>query len=225
MKYFIANWKANKNLKEALLWVDELKALLVESKKTLDAIEAEEVKIIICPPYPLIIPISEALDKIKKIQFGSQDLSFYNAGAYTGEVAVRTLEGIVSYSIIGHSERRKYFKDSDASVDQKVQLANEHGIEPIVCVRDAHDLIPKGIKIVAYEPIEAIGSGANQPVEETLVMRHDLHIGRDVTFLYGGSVNEQNASEYTKHNEIDGLLIGGASLDPESFYKIINSAL
>lgn len=224
MKYFIANWKANKNEKEADSWAQSFLGLIEKDDVLQKSIEKTEIEIVVCPPFPFISTVKSLL-KESSVKIGAQDISYFGGGAYTGEVSARMLTGVIDYVLVGHSERRQYFHEKDYTIDQKVANAKEAGIEPILCVRGNHDVIPGGVGIVAYEPVEAIGSGANQPVEKTLEMRSGLHIGRDTAFLYGGSVTEDNALEYVGQDKIDGLLVGGASLDPGRFYKIINSAL
>src|SRR3989344_4204205 len=118
MKYIIANWKANKNIEEAEKWVNEFSALLKNNKELLKKIQAKSLKIIIAPSFHLLSKVKELLPE--NIFLVAQDLSFYNRGSYTGEVPSSTLVGLVEYAILGHSERRKYFKETNNVVDQKV---------------------------------------------------------------------------------------------------------
>lgn len=217
MKYIIGNWKANKNKAQAKAWIGEFLELSLENFQ-------DKVAIIVCPPYPFLTLAHKAF-KDTPIQLGSQDISFFHAGSYTGEVAANTLADLVSYCIIGHSERRRYFKETDATVAQKTANVRDFEIEPIVCVRGISDQIPKNVKIIAYEPVHAIGTGNNESVKKILEVKKCLHLDPDTIFIYGGSVIPDNSEEYLGSDEIDGVLLGGASLDPKKFYKIIKYAL
>ncbi len=218
MKYIIANWKANKNLKESEKWIQEFLGLLKKDKNLQNKIENKSLNIIIAPSFHLLQKVKELLPR--GLFLASQDLSFYNRGSYTGEVPASTLVGLVDYAILGHSERRKYFKETNNILDQKVALALENDIEPILCVRGRDDLIPKGVMIVAYEPEWAIGTGKNADLDMVLEMKKSLPLNKDSSFLYGGSVDENSIKEYLDSVEIDGFLVGGASNNPESFYKM-----
>lgn len=224
MKYLVANWKANKNLNEALIWIDVFNNLLKKNKKVEEKLRNDKLKIIICPSYHLIYPVSEKLINIPNITLGAQDVSFFEKGSYTGEVSASTLVGLAEFVIIGHSERRRYFKETNAIIDQKIKLAKQYRIEPILCVRDKKDLSSE-VEIVAYEPVNAIGSGNNEDANNVLQMKQSLHLDPDIKFLYGGSTNEENAASYIKTGQIDGFLVGTASKDPHSFYNTVQASL
>lgn len=213
MKYFVANWKANKNFEEASLWINIF---------TKQAVVDEETRVIICPPYPLLYPLSQKIKKLKNIYLGVQNVSIFDNGAYTGEVTAQILEGLASFAIVGHSERRKYFNENDLDMEKKIHQAKKYHLEPILCVRDHKDKIPLGVKIVAYEPVGAIGTGLNEKLPKVLAMKQKLNLASETFFLYGGSVNETNAKEYLTSGEIAGFLVGGASLDPIKFSRIVN---
>lgn len=215
MKYFVANWKANKNLDEALRWIDIFAKQLPEKNGA---------KIIICPPFQLLYSLAEKIKKLKNIYLGAQDISAFNNGNFTGEVTAKMLKNLIQYSIIGHSERRKYFSETDKEIEKKVIQAKKNQIEPILCVRDEKDKIFPQVKIVAYEPVFAIGTGINESPEKVLFMKKRLNLKSNTIFLYGGSVNEVNIKKYLSTNEIDGFLIGAASLDPIRFSHIIKLA-
>lgn len=217
MKYIIANWKANKTLSEVKTWLN------VFSKKDLSFIKSE-LQIIICPPYPFLSLVKEKLQDCSYVKIGSQDISFFEKGAYTGEVSVENLSDLVDYALIGHSERRYYFEETARILFQKFNLALDNNIKPIFCIRSAADIIPERSIFVAYEPVYAIGTGRNESLDQILKVKKNLSFSKDVKFIYGGSVNENNSSYYLKNQEIDGLLVGGASLSPEKFYKIIKQA-
>lgn len=216
MKYFIANWKANKNLKEGAEWIDKFLTLPIHS---------DRIKVVICPPHPLIYPLKQKLPTNTSISLGSQDLSTFESGSYTGEVTAKSLRGLVDFTIIGHSERRKYFNENDEVLFRKTQLAKQYNIEPIYCVRDEKDKIPYGVKIIAYEPVYAIGSGFNEPIEKVLEMKQKIHLPPQTALLYGGSIDQNNADSYLSSAEIGGLLVGNASLDPREFFEIVKLSL
>lgn len=212
MRYFIANWKANKYLNEALQWID---------KFLTSPLRSDHVKVVLCPPYPLIIPLKEKIKHTKNVYLGAQDISSFESGSYTGEVTAKSLLGLVDYVIVGHSERRKYFNENYETLFKKTHLAKKYGIEPIFCLRDAKDQIPDDVKMLAYEPVYSIGTGKNEDLQKTLEVKNKLNLKESMVFLYGGSVNKNNASSYLDSPEIDGFLVGGASLDPTEFFKII----
>ena len=215
MKYFIANWKANINLEEALNWIN--KFLTMPSRN-------DRFKMVICPPAHLIFPINLRLKESEIISLGVQDLSSFESGNYTGEITAKSLQGLVDYAIIGHSERRKYFNEVYDLLSKKVLLAKKYQIEPIFCVRGENDPIPPSVRIVAYEPVYAIGSGNNEPIGKVLEVKQKLKLPKNAVFIYGGSVNKNNISSYLHCQEIDGLLIGNASLDAKEFHDIVNQA-
>lgn len=213
MKYFVANWKANKNLEQASLWIDMFIKELVIGDRT---------KVVICPPYHLLYPLAQNFKRLKNIYLGAQNISIFDNGSFTGEVTARMLAGLVQYSIIGHSERRKYFNETDDDIEKKIIQAQKYHIQPILCVRDGKDKIPPSVKIVAYEPVGAIGTGLNEEASKVLAMKQKLNLFSKTTFLYGGSVDENNTQSYLKTGQIDGFLIGGNSLDPIKFSRIIS---
>ena len=215
MRYFIANWKANKTIDEALDWLDRLLKIPLRN---------ERAKIIVCPAFHLLYPLRLKLKDYPFISLASQDVSAFESGSYTGEVTARSLQDLVEYAIIGHSERRKYFNETYELLTKKVFLAKKHQIEPIFCLRNENDPIPPGIQIVAYEPVYAIGSGNNEPIGKVLEVKQKLKLPKNAVFIYGGSVNKNNISSYLHCQEIDGLLIGNASLDAKEFHDIVNQA-
>lgn len=214
MKYFIANWKANKNIGEALAWCSAFKSKYVAK---------DDVVAVICPPFPFLNDLKKELAGLKNIFIGSQTVSSIEKGSFTGEVTALNLVGLATYSIIGHSERRKNFGEIDEDLAKKTFLAKQYGLEPIYCIRDEKDIVPPDVKLVAYEPVAAIGTGQNESPEKVVEMKKKLNL-QDKVFIYGGSVNEENVKSYLATGEIDGFLIGGASLDGERFVKIINQS-
>lgn len=220
MKYLIANWKSTKNIINVSEWVDDFNKLLKVKIKLLNKLDNDEIKIIICPSYHLISLVKQKIVKHKNINLGSQDVSFFEQGNYTGEVSAQNLKELINYSIVGHSERRKYLKETDNIIDQKVQILNDYAIEPILCVRDENDQIPSGIKFIAYEPVYAIGTGNNEDLDKILNSKNKIITDKDKIFIYGGSVNSENILQYSKSLEIHGFLVGNASKDPISFIDI-----
>lgn len=243
-KIVAGNWKMNKTPSEAVALVNELKPLVA----------SDEVDVVFCVPAVDIIPAMEAA-KGSNIQIGAENMYYEESGAYTGEIAPNMLTDIgVKYVIIGHSERREYFAETDETVNKKVKKAFEHGITPIICCGESLtqreqgitiDWIRQQIKIaflnvtadqaktavIAYEPIWAIGTGktatSDQAEEVCAAIRacigeiYDGATAEAIRIQYGGSVNAGNAAELFAKPDIDGGLVGGASLKPE-FGKIVN---
>lgn len=213
--WIIANWKSHKMLPAALDWIGELGPKLERE---------ENIKVVVCPTFT-------SLEEIKKvitvgnypIMVGSQDLSPYEEGAYTGEEAASILKQYVDLSIIGHSERRRDFAEDDQEVAKKVAQALKHQIIPLVCVQNTETPVPKNCNLVAYEPIFAIGSGNPDTPENANLVAKEIktkHQG-EVEVLYGGSVTSENCKAFIEREDISGLLIGGASLEAEEFLKIV----
>jgi len=198
----VANWKMNpQTLKEAKLLFNRVK----------------KAGGIICPPFVYL--------SILKAN-GAQDVFWEDSGAYTGEISPLMLKNMgVKYVIIGHSERRKYQKETDEMINKKLKAALSVGLKPILCV-DKVSQIPKNIKglIIAYEPLFAIGTGKACSPQRAKKMRIAINrIAGKAPVLYGGSVNSQNAKSYIKEAGFQGLLIGGASLKPREFVDIIKN--
>ena len=239
------NWKMNKTPKEAVALIETLKPL----------VNNDAVDVLFCVPAIDIIPAVEAV-KGTNIEIGAENMYYEESGAYTGEIAPAMLtEAGVKYVIIGHSERREYFAETDKTVNKKVLKAFEHGLTPIVCCGETLtqreqgitiDWIRQQIKIaflevsadqakkavIAYEPIWAIGTGktaTNEQAEEVCKAIRDCirELYDDATadairIQYGGSVNGGNAAELFAKDNIDGGLVGGASLK-EEFGIIVNA--
>lgn len=240
----VANWKMNKTTTEGIKFISKLNHNL---KKV-------DVDVVITPAFVMLSDLVKHQGHIIKI--GAQNMHYLNEGAYTGEVSPVMLTDIdVKYVILGHSERRQIFHETDDIIALKVKSALKHELIPILCVGETLNertlnkferVITKQIKtvfkelskndakkvIIAYEPIWSIGTGVSiNPVEANdaiLIIREiiknlfDEKIANEIKVLYGGSLNEKNVLEFAKQKEIDGGLIGGASLKEESFLKIIN---
>lgn len=215
MRYILGNFKANKTRTEMHTWVDEFKKMYVPDPN---------VTVGLFPQLSHLDYLLESLTSLQNVFVGSQTVSSYAHGSYTGEVTAQSLSGIVSYTIIGHSERRKLFGETDQMLFDKVTHAKQYNIEPIYCVRNDQDPIPSGVRFIAYEPVAAIGTGKNEPPEETIAMKQKIKLPAGAIFIYGGSVNAENAPAYFKTGEIDGFLIGKVTLDPAQFIAVVNAA-
>lgn len=243
---FIAgNWKMFKTKAEAMVFAEEFRTLYKDT----------DVQTAICAPFTNLEVLVEAF-KGTDIKVGAQNVHFADEGAYTGEISVSMLEEIgVDFCIVGHSERRQYFGETDETVNLKLKKLFEGSIRPILCVgesleeRDADrafDVVGKQIEadlagldaekikklVIAYEPIWAIGTGRTATPEQAeemcafirnvLIELYDEEIADEVIIQYGGSVKPANATEIMNMDEIDGALVGGASLKAKDFMDIID---
>lgn len=184
----------------------------------------DSVSVGIFPQFPHIAYAQQKLAGLKNVFVGSQTVSSFGEGSHTGEVTAASLKGVAAFTIVGHSERRKEFLETDESLAQKVVLAKQNAIEPIYCIRNEADPIPTGVVFIAYEPVAAIGTGKNEPPEQTVAAKKKIAPPEKSVFIYGGSVNATNAVEYLKTGEIDGFLIGKITLDPHQFLAVIAAA-
>ncbi len=240
------NWKMHKTKEEIDTFF-----------KGLDSLETKAgVEAVVCSPFPYLSQLVEA-SKGLPVACGAQNMHFEKQGAFTGEVSPVMLQDIgVTHVIIGHSERREYFNETDETVNKKVLSAHAHGLKPIVCVgeslaqREAGETLSfiagqvkaalQGLSaeeiektIIAYEPIWAIGTGKTASSEEANeVCQHirqviaevsSEEVAEAVTVQYGGSVNPDNIGELLDMSDIDGALVGGASLDASSFMKLVEA--
>jgi triosephosphate isomerase len=231
------NWKMYKTQREAS---EFLKGFMPELEQT-----PENREIVLCAPFTALDVMSKSLHN-NRVQLGAQNIHWEDEGAYTGEIAGTMLTEIgVRYVIVGHSERRQYFGETDETVNKRLLAAQSHDLTPILCVgetkqqRDAGEtelLITTQLKkdlvgvdqnnlIIAYEPIWAIGTGDTcEALEANRVIgliRSQLQ-NPNVSIQYGGSVKPNNIDEIMAQPEIDGALVGGASLEPKSFARIVN---
>jgi len=225
MKYVIGNWKANKTLSESLQWTDIFITEL-HKNRTLNKKIEQEISVVICPPFPHLHPLKQKLEGFGNIFLGAQDISSVEKGTYTGETTALNLQGLIQFAIIGHSERKKNFYENEQMISLKLQLANKYGIRPFYCINNLDDIIPSSIQFICWEPPESIshgdGKGNFKPLSDILNFKKQLNVP-NMHFIYGGSVNENNIKEYTKSDEIEGFIIGGASLDPYRFLHIIEN--
>lgn len=202
-------------------------ALLLKDKIGQGENEVIEKEIIICPPFTLFSTLKKMIDD-KKLPFkiGAQDISPYEAGSYTGEVNGRQIKEFGDYVIIGHSERRTNFGESDELIFKKAEQALKSGLNPIYCIQDENTNIPSGIKLAAYEPPHAIGTGNPETPENAHrvagIVKNKYPGLEDV--IYGGSVNSENIQSYIQKDTISGVLVGGASLDPVKFAALVKEA-
>lgn len=239
------NWKMTMSITEAREFV-----AVIKDKVTGDGVEA-----VLCVPFTMLKDVKEATAGTQ-IKVGAQNMHFEESGAFTGEISPSMLKELaVDYVIIGHSERRQYFNETDETVNKKVLKALEHAILPIMCCgetleqRDAEktkdvvkEQVEKGLAgvgnaelvkvVIAYEPIWAIGTGktatstqANEVItyiRSVVADMFDVELAAKVRIQYGGSVKPANVAEIMNESDIDGALVGGASLDPESYLGLVN---
>src|SRR5205823_4695230 len=249
-KIVAANWKMNMMQARAARFIESL---------LLEIGDVSEVEVVILPPFTAIVKVTEALGTVPNIKIGAQNMHWKRSGAFTGEISAALLRDLfVHYVVLGHSERRRLFGETDEIINRKVRAAHEAALHPIVCVgetlaqRDKGNvekilaiqlrgsLAGLGAKelqetVIAYEPVWAIGTGktatAEQAQEAHAFIRRVLNeiSGDDATadrirIQYGGSVKPDNAQKLMSQPDIDGALVGGASLDPRSFAQIVQGA-
>lgn len=243
-KIVAGNWKMNMTPGQAVKLVEELKPLVV----------SDEVEVVYCVPAIDIVPVAEAV-KGTNVAVGAENMYYEEKGAYTGEISAEMLvDAGVKYVIIGHSERRDYFKECDCMLNKKVKKALEHNLTPILCCGESLEQREMGITldwirmqiksdlkdipaeqvaaiVIAYEPIWAIGTGKTATSDQAqevcgairacIAEMYDQATADAVRIQYGGSVNAENAAELFGKPDIDGGLVGGASLKAD-FGKIVN---
>ena len=243
-KIIAGNWKMNKTPSEAVKLVEELKPLVAN----------DEVDVVYCVPAVDIVPVIEAV-KGTNVEVGAENMYFEESGAYTGEVSAAMLvDAGVKYVIIGHSERRDYFKEDDVLLNKKVKKAIEAGLTPILCCGESLEQREMGVTmdwirlqiksdldgvdaddvkklVIAYEPIWAIGTGKTatsdqaqevcKGIRDCIAEIYDAATAEAVRIQYGGSMNAGNAAELLAKPDIDGGLVGGASLKAD-FGQIVN---
>lgn len=211
----IANLKANFTWDEMVAWLDQV------SPRT----QVFAGTVIVCPAIPYLAAIATKIKSADlKVKLGAQDISMFEQGPYTGEFAASQITSFCQYAIIGHSERRQNFGENDDVLAKKVENAKSANLEPIFCVQDENAIVPQGVELVAYEPIFAVGTGNPDTPQNAYNVSHKLKEKGNYTVLYGGSVTGENVKAFLKKDIIDGVLVGAASLDPESAIDIIESA-
>ena len=241
------NWKMNKTASEAAVLVDEL----------IPAVKDATCEVVICTPFTDLVT-AVAKTKGTNIHVGAENVHFEKSGAFTGEISADMLTDLgVEYVVIGHSERRQYFAETNETVNKRTKAALAGGLKPIICVGESLDQREQGVTeelvrmqvkialngvtadelknvVIAYEPIWAIGTGRTATPEQAEEVCESIRTAvrklyssknaRAISILYGGSMNDKNAFELLAQPDIDGGLIGGASLVPEKFVKIIEAA-
>jgi triosephosphate isomerase len=244
-----ANWKMNMTQAESARFVESL---------LLDLGDISDVEVVIIPPYTAIAKVTESLSKAQNIKVGAQNMHWEKSGAFTGEISAALLRDLfVRYVVLGHSERRTLFGETDEIVNKKVRAAHEATLRPIVCVGETLEQREKGKvekvlsaqlrgslagleakelleTIIAYEPVWAIGTGkvataeqaqeAHAFIRQTLRDMSDEATAEKIRIQYGGSVKPDNARRLMSQPDIDGALVGGASLDPRIFAQIVKAA-
>jgi triosephosphate isomerase len=243
------NWKMYNDAAQTAALIDALNQQLPPSRPNL--------LVIVCPPFTSLPAAAERLSTTTML-LGAQNMSEHDEGAYTGEVSWKMLAGAgCSYVILGHSERRQYFKETDDLINRKARTALAHGLQVILCVGETleeresnrtatvvsaqvkgvlHGLSPTDMRsvVIAYEPVWAIGTGRNatpQQAQEVHAMIRGLvkemfggEVAESLTVQYGGSVKPDNASDLLRQADIDGALVGGASLKADAFAAIVKAA-
>jgi triosephosphate isomerase len=242
------NWKMHKTAAEAVLLAREIREAVTKIDK---------VEVVLCPPFTALSAVQDVIAGTK-VGLGAQNLHWEEQGAFTGEVSPLMLAGLCHYVIIGHSERRQYFAETDETVNKKIKSALAHKLKPIVCVGENLEQNEAGqtsaivggqIKaafdglsaeqaagiVVAYEPIWAIGTGRNaQPsdangtcsvIRGILAELYGNDVAQKIRIQYGGSVKPENVEAYMSEPDIDGALVGGASLKSDSFVALVKGAL
>lgn len=248
-KYFIAgNWKMNKTPGEGKELASEIASIVSKDAS---------VDVVVCPTFTALDRVSQAIEG-SAVKLGAQNLYPKSSGAYTGEISPEMLRAVFAkYAILGHSERREYFGETDAFVNEKVKFALENLIAPILCIgetleeREANETLEvvktqllgglegvsgeqMGSVVIAYEPVWAIGTGktatpemaqeVHASIRALLNEKYGEAIGEKVRVLYGGSMKPANAADLLAQKDIDGGLIGGASLDAKSFCDLVAAA-
>jgi len=249
-KIIAANWKMNQTTEEAGAFVASFLREIGEEKR---------IDIVIAPPFTALARVNDALTKSHNVRLGAQNMHWEKNGAYTGEISAAMLKDLfVRYVILGHSERRALFGESDEIVNRKVRAAHEALLKPILCVGETLEerdggrveevlerqlrgslagLEPREVQetVIAYEPVWAIGTGrtatpeqaqeAHAFIRETITTLTDAAVADKVRIQYGGSVKPDNARTLLGQPDIDGALVGGASLDPRAFALIVKAGL
>jgi triosephosphate isomerase len=245
MPLIAGNWKMNTSIEEA---INLIKTMQPELEKI------KGVEKVLCPPFVSLM-VARGLTKKSTVRLGAQNVFYEEKGAYTGEISPLMLSGLCDYVIIGHSERRQYFDETNEIVDKKIKVAVKNGLKPIFCVGETleenetgqtrevlgRQLIASSDRfyflsgcVIAYEPVWAIGTGksasgddANKTIgfiRQFIAHLHGRGIANTVRILYGGSVTAANIAEFMRKSDIDGALVGGASLKADDFVSIVKQA-
>jgi triosephosphate isomerase len=216
----VANLKSNKNENEAKNWLETFKKI-----KELN-LDLSQKEVIVCPSFTQLFSFFSYFSSNNiPASLGAQNISPYDEGAFTGEVNAKQIKDFAQYVLIGHSERRKNFAETEDMLTKKVEISLKYGLTPIFLVQGKETPIPQGVKTVAYEPVFAIGTGNPDTPENADAVAGEIKSKtKELRILYGGSVKSENIKSFTAKANIDGVLVGGASLDAEGLLKIIQNA-
>jgi len=218
--YIIANWKSNKNASEAKEWLSIISGFRDQ------LLNLSNKEIIVCPSF-VHLPLMKAYieEQMLPVKLGAQNISSFEEGAYTGEVNGKQIKDLAEYVLIGHSERRKYFDETEEMLKDKVTAANKWSLKTIFCADNQEGLIPEGVSIVVYEPPTSISPAPADTPENAEKTAKALNEKTSIeSILYGGNVTSENVSSFMKKESIRGVLVGRASLDAQEFFKIITNA-
>jgi len=213
--YLVLNWKSNKTIEDTKNWFIQFP---FRNKP-------DNLTIILCVPFTVL---STVKDEIRRrnlpIYVGVQTVSSFPNGAYTGEVSAEMLKGLAEYVLVGHSERRRYFHETDEELYKKSQEATKNGLKIIYCVEGVDQNIPGETAVVLYEPKSAIGSGKTEdPAFSEQIVREISQKNHNIPVLYGGSVTEKTMGGFLSQPSISGVGVGGASLKPEQCIQLIEA--
>lgn len=216
----VGNWKSHKGVSDARTWMSTFGSL-VHSHPI-----PKEVTIVLCVPFSDLSPIHEIITaEHLPIALGAQDVSPYPEGSYTGEESAQMIKELASWVIIGHSERRKYLGESDYELSNEVTQAKNSGLNVIYCIPDTKTHVPPEVDVVGYEPVASIGTGsADSPSHASSILTTIKHATKIPMTIYGGSVTPDNIGDFLCTPNVDGVLVGGASLDPATFFQLIANA-
>lgn len=235
MKYIIANWKANKILKESLEWLIKFSKIVTQQKTLRD------VEVVICPNFVVLAEIKKKLVELNlssSVKLGSQTVSPYEDGPYTGQVTASMLSGLVDYCLIGHSETRKEMGMTDAKISAALRNLQKQKIKPVLLaskfaqvevVKSSFKKMDRQDYAITFEPVEAISKGGTyksySPVAlQKIVADWKNKLSSNCRVFYGGSVNPENISTLIEESAIDGVVVGKASLNPSEFARIVEYA-
>lgn len=203
-------------LNEAEKWLQTLSGIYKEK---------EEKTVILCPSFTLLPFFKDFVTKKNlKVKIGAQNISRLPEGSHTGEVNGAQIKDFADYVIVGHSERREFGED-ESVVEEKIKIARDYSLNPILCVQNSSNIIPDDTKIVVYEPLFAIGSGTPDSPENAESEAEKIYASKKPEYiLYGGSVTAENVKSFTSKEHINGVLVGSNSLNPQWFSQIIENA-
>lgn len=218
MLYIVANFKSYKTQADAERWLEKFKNTKIDAEK----------KIIVCPPFTLL-PFFKSFiqENSLDLSLGSQNISQFDEGAYTGEENAKQIKEFADYVLIGHSERRSLLKETDGMISEKVKNSVSNELIPIFFVQTSDMAIPSGVELVVYEPpgsISDASGGIADDIGDVLKAVEKIKEAGEYQVLYGGSVNSVNVNIFTSHAQINGVIVGKESLQADEFIQIIKNA-